>query len=61
TRQELEANLCIEAIGSVDTDVSSFLEAPIATMAKQFKKLFTNSAHETHSGLWCKDYEVEGH
>ncbi|KAH9310118.1 hypothetical protein KI387_038029, partial [Taxus chinensis] len=60
-REALEAALCAEAVGSVDTGISPFLEAQIAAMAKQLEKLSANSAHETHSGLWCTDCEVEGH
>ncbi|KAH9308234.1 hypothetical protein KI387_036145, partial [Taxus chinensis] len=43
----LEATLHTEAVGSVDTGVSPFLVAQIATMAKQLEKLFANSSHET--------------
>ncbi|KAH9323661.1 hypothetical protein KI387_018300, partial [Taxus chinensis] len=50
--------LCmLEAISSVDTDVSPLLEAQIVVMAKQLEKLSSNSAHETPSGLSCTDYE----
>ncbi|KAH9303921.1 hypothetical protein KI387_008325, partial [Taxus chinensis] len=45
----LEASLHAEAIRSVDTGVSPFLEAQITAMAKQLEKLSANSAHETHS------------
>ncbi|KAH9295611.1 hypothetical protein KI387_039199, partial [Taxus chinensis] len=48
-REALEATLHAEAIGSVDTGVSPFLEAQIAAMAKQLEKLSANSAHETRS------------
>ncbi|KAH9292336.1 hypothetical protein KI387_042479, partial [Taxus chinensis] len=47
--EALEASLRTEAIGSVDTDVSPFLEAQIVVMAKQLEKLSANSAHETRS------------
>ncbi|KAH9330874.1 hypothetical protein KI387_002982, partial [Taxus chinensis] len=60
-RKALKAALCTEAIGSVDTGVSPFLEAQITAMAKQLEKLSANSAHETRSGMWCTDCEVEGH
>ncbi|KAH9296311.1 hypothetical protein KI387_039899, partial [Taxus chinensis] len=45
----LEAALRAEAVGSVDTRVSPFLEAQIAAMAKQLEKLSANSAHETRN------------
>ncbi|KAH9327868.1 hypothetical protein KI387_044360, partial [Taxus chinensis] len=47
--EALEATLHTEAVSSVDTSISPFLEAQIAVMAKQLEKLFTNSAHETRS------------
>ncbi|KAH9318821.1 hypothetical protein KI387_020590, partial [Taxus chinensis] len=47
--EALEASLHTEAVGSVDTGISPFLEAQIAAMAKQLEKLSVNSAHETHS------------
>ncbi|KAH9293323.1 hypothetical protein KI387_041474 [Taxus chinensis] len=57
----LEAALHAEAVGSIDTGVSPFLEAQITAMAKQLENLSANSAHETRSGMWCTDCEVEGH
>ncbi|KAH9310308.1 hypothetical protein KI387_044713, partial [Taxus chinensis] len=48
-REALEATLRVEAIGSIDTGVSPFLEAQITAMAKQLEKLSANSVHETHS------------
>ncbi|KAH9291430.1 hypothetical protein KI387_043376, partial [Taxus chinensis] len=59
--EALEASLHTEAIGSIDTGVSPFLEAQIAAMAKQLEKLSANSVHEVRSGIWCIDCEVEGH
>ncbi|KAH9289647.1 hypothetical protein KI387_033764, partial [Taxus chinensis] len=48
-RETLEAALHVEAVGSVDTSISPFLEAQITAMAKELEKLSTNSAHETRS------------
>ncbi|KAH9313648.1 hypothetical protein KI387_022275, partial [Taxus chinensis] len=48
-REALEAALHTEAVGSIDTGVSPFLEAQIAAMAKQLEKLSVNSVCETHS------------
>ncbi|KAH9308991.1 hypothetical protein KI387_036902, partial [Taxus chinensis] len=38
-RKALEVALCTEAIGSVDTGISPFLEAQITAMAKQLEKI----------------------
>ncbi|KAH9322443.1 hypothetical protein KI387_017082, partial [Taxus chinensis] len=57
----LEATLHAKSIGSVDTGVSPFLEAQIVVMDKHLEKLSMNLSHETHSGIWCIDFEVEGH
>ncbi|KAH9306994.1 hypothetical protein KI387_011398, partial [Taxus chinensis] len=56
----LEVALRAEVVGSVDTGVSPFLEAWIATMGKKLEKLSTNTVPETHSGMWCIEYNVEG-
>ncbi|KAH9325868.1 hypothetical protein KI387_006046, partial [Taxus chinensis] len=56
----LESSLRNEAIGSIDTSVIPFLEAQIVAMAKQLEKLSMNSVHETHSGFWCIDCEIDG-
>ncbi|KAH9298434.1 hypothetical protein KI387_030116, partial [Taxus chinensis] len=60
-RKALEIIVHVEAVGSVDTGVSPFLEAQITAMAKQLEKLSTNSMHEFHSGLWCIECQVEGY
>lgn len=57
----LKADLCVEVVGSIDIGVSPFLEDHIVVMAKQLEKLSTNLAHDMCSGIWCTDYEVEGH
>ncbi|KAH9309223.1 hypothetical protein KI387_037134, partial [Taxus chinensis] len=44
--EALEASLRAEAIGSVDTGVSLFLEAQIVVMAKKLENLFAKSSHE---------------
>ncbi|KAH9313474.1 hypothetical protein KI387_044593, partial [Taxus chinensis] len=59
--EALEVTLCVEAIGSVGTIVSPFLEAQITTMEKQLENLYTNIGHEAQSGIWCTDCEFEGH
>ncbi|KAH9308635.1 hypothetical protein KI387_036546, partial [Taxus chinensis] len=53
--------MCTEDVQSIDIGASHFLEAQIATMAKQMGKLFVNSVDEVQSGLWCINFEVEGH
>ncbi|KAH9325462.1 hypothetical protein KI387_005640, partial [Taxus chinensis] len=47
--EALDVALCTEVLGSVDTGVSSLLEAQIAAMDKQLENLSVNLAHETHS------------
>ncbi|KAH9309035.1 hypothetical protein KI387_036946, partial [Taxus chinensis] len=57
----LEATLRTEAIKSVDTGISPFLEAMIIATTTKLEKFYVNLAHETHSGSWYTDCEVEGH
>ncbi|KAH9307898.1 hypothetical protein KI387_035809, partial [Taxus chinensis] len=59
--EALEAALHVEAVGSVDTGVSPFMEAQIVAMAKKLEKLSTNTVHEFLSGIWCTKCELEGH
>ncbi|KAH9297930.1 hypothetical protein KI387_029612, partial [Taxus chinensis] len=59
--EDLKASLCTEAVGSIDINVSPFLEAQITAMAKRLENLSSNLAHEVHNGLWFIDCEVERH
>lgn len=57
----IEDALHIEVAINFDMGISPHLEAQISTMATQLQKLSIQSTPNVQIGLWCTNYEVNGH